>query len=830
MRKLLVAVVVLLVLVGAVAFAASKLNTYLQDNREWLAGQVSAALGRPVSFDEIGVSFRGGLGARVTDLSIGDDAAFSKDQFLQVARADVVVKILPALRGSYEVKRVVLDAPTVNVIRGKSGFNFESIGKAGDRPAAESTAPPEPEAEAGGSEAIPLLVSLMEIRDGRLSFVDRTTSPATEMVVEQLDFSASDVGFDSPMSIDLAMAVLGSDRQNISVDGTVGPLGSPQAAAQAPINLDVQVGPVVIDRLKKLPMVGESIPLELSCPDPISVSVDVSGKADAPSVVVSLDATDAGLRYGSVFDKPAGTTLSMQADVAQSGDRIDISSLVLRLAEAKFNGSGSVGTGPGAAIDFRLKGAGVPLAGWGRVFSAAKDIDVGGSLDLDVGAKGSAAAGIPALNGTVGLAGVRAVQPGGGIEISDLTTQLALKGDRVELPKTQLKVGGQPVTVAATVTSLKDLSAEVSIAAAKLPLAAVGAAGEGVKREEVVEGLQVEATVHSAAAGPRARASVRSSAGSLRDVAYQQLDVEVGVADERASLKQLSVKAFDGLVTGAGSVDMAKANAFAFRGRLVGLDVAAIVDYLGAASALRMTGKVNGDIALDGSGSDQQAILQNLTGDGSLQVADGVLKGVNLAEEVLRSVTGVPGLSQLIGPKTRQKYPSLFSESDTVFEALGGKMNIAGAVVNLKDLELAARDYRLSGAGTVGFDKQVDIGTTFTASQALTGDLLGSVKEVKYLLDGSARFALPVRLVGVLPEVRVRPDTSFIAQKLSGALVSEGLDKGLDALFGKKKGEKAASSPEPQSGEPAPKQPAKPEDAGREMLRKGLEGLLGGGR
>jgi AsmA protein len=243
-----------------------------------------------------------------------------------------------------------------------------------------------------------------------------------------------------------------------------------------------------------------------------------------------------------------------------------------------------------------------------------------------------------------------------------------------------------------------------------------------------------------------------------------------------------------------------------------------------------MTGKLNGDIALEGSGSEQQAILRNLAGDGSVEVADGVLKGVNLAEEVLRSVTGVPGLSQLIGSKTRQKYPSLFSESDTVFEALGGKMDIAGGVMNLKDLVLAAKDYKLSGAGTVGFDKRVDIGTTFTASQALTEDLLGSVKEVKYLLDPSGRFALPVRLAGELPEIHVRPDTTFIAQKLSGALVSEGLDKGLDALFGKKKGEKAANTPGAESGDQAPKQPAKPEDAGKELLRKGLEGLLGGGR
>ena len=65
MRKVLILGAVLLVLIGGLFVAASNLNRYLEDNREWLAQQASSALGRPVTFDKIGVSLRGGLGARV---------------------------------------------------------------------------------------------------------------------------------------------------------------------------------------------------------------------------------------------------------------------------------------------------------------------------------------------------------------------------------------------------------------------------------------------------------------------------------------------------------------------------------------------------------------------------------------------------------------------------------------------------------------------------------------------------------------------------------------------------------------------------------------------
>ncbi len=831
MRKVVVALVVLFGLVGLAAFAVFNFDTYLQDNREWLAQQASDALGRPVAFDEVGVSFRGGLGARIGSLSIGDDPAFSKERFLDVGRANVVVKILPALRGRYEIDRIVLDSPRVNVIRDKSGFNFDSIGASGDGEPAEGASSTTVGEPASGGEALPLLVSLLEIRDGYFGFTDRTVTPASELVVEQLDFSASDVGFDSPVSIDLAMAVLGFSEQNVKVAGTVGPIGSPENVSRSPLDLAVDLGPLIIDRLKTLPVVGGSVPAELSSPDPMLLHVDVTGNADAPIVKVAFDASDAQLGYGNAFHKPKGVRFALDAEVAQGADRIDVSAIVFRLAEAKLTGGGWIGSGSSSPIDFEIKGAGLPLAGWGRLVAAAEGLDVEGSVDLDIHAKGGLAAGVPALNGSVELEGVRAVQPGGGIEISDLSTRIALNGDQVEIPPTHLKVGGEPVTLSATVSSLRNLAADVSLSAAKIRLAAVGAAGEGVNEDEFLGDLEVKAALRSASGRPQVRASVRSSAGSLRDVPYSKLGVDVGLVGDVASLKKLSVEAFDGLVTGDGSYDMSNPDkpAFGFRGRVSGVDVAAVTEYLNVASSLRMTGRVNGHVELDGRGTDAEQIMQSLVGDGSLQVKDGVLKGVNLAEQALTSITGIPGLSQLIGTKIRKKYPQLFSASDTVFDALGGEVNVAEGAANLRKLVLEAKDYGMGGDGQVGFDGKVDIQTMFLASRGLTEDLLGSVREAKYLVDANGRFELPLRLTGKLPEIGVRPDGDYVAKKLSNALVASGIEKGLGAILGKKgsKGGANTAKPGDQQGQ-LDGEAEEPADATERLIRKGLDGLFGG--
>ena len=827
MRKLLILLVVLLVIVTGFSFAAYNFNSYLQDNREWLAEQASTALGRPISFDEIGLSFRNGLGARLGNLSIGDDPAFAKEDFLKVGRADVLVKLVPLLSGRYEIQQIVLESPEVNIIQSGKGFNFDSLGQSGGKPSQEQTGATAPST----GEALPFLVSVLRIRDGRVHFVDRTAAKPSEMLIEKLDFSADNVGFDTPVSLDIAAAMMGFNEQNFEVDGTVGPLGSPDAAMRAPVDLDVKIGPVVIDRVKKMPVLGESVPPELSSPDPVSVGVGVTGTLGAPTVKIAFDATQAALRYGAVFSKAKGARLSLEADVAQAKDRVDIGSFVLQLAEATLNGGGTIGTGNAMPIDFKVKGAGLPLDGWGRFFAAAEGLHVSGGMDLDVHAQGSMAAGAPALTGTLRLQDVSAKQPGGGIEVSGLTTTVALQGDRVEIPPTDFRVAGEPVNASASVKSLKKLAADFTVSSPSLRLAAIGAGGEGLKQEEVLHGVDVKGSYRDEAGTPRLRAQVRSSGGVLRDIAFTDLSALVGLVNQRASLKQLSLKTFDGSVVGDGAYDLGSSNpAFSFDGKVNGLDVAKLVDFLDLGHLVKMTGTLHGDLELDGKGSEMEQITKAMIGNGSLRVDDGVLKGVNIAESVLSSITGVPGLSALIGPKIRNKYPQLFEMSDTVFEKLGGRVKISGGQADLRDLVLAARDYTLSGDGTLSFENILNLATSFVASEKLTQDLVGSVKEVKYLLDANGRFRIPLRMVGAMPTLRPQPDTQYVTKQLTGALVSTGVEKGLEAIFGKKKEQPAEgdTAGAEKKAEANQQEPVKVEDAAKQILQRGLGELFGG--
>ncbi len=875
MRKILILGAVLLILAGALFVAANNLNRYLADNRDWLAERASSALGRSVAFDEIGVSLRGGLGARVSAVEIGEDPSFGDGAFLRADRVDAVIKILPALRGRYEVARVEIDAPEVSVIKTRSGFNFDSIGRAaGDR-----ARRPESDDPAG---ALPLLVSSLRIRDGRVRFVDRSASPASELSVEQLDFSASDVGFERPIQLDLAAALLGVAEQNVRVEGTLGPLGVPEAAARAPVDLRVDLGPLVIDRLKQLALIGGSIPAELSSPDPIALRVKLSGTADALDTEVSMDASDAAIAYGDRFAKPRGVRLALDADVKRQPDAIEVAGLDLHLAKAHVTGRGRIGLAPGNPVDFELTGRDVALDGWGRLIPAARAVETEGAVDFALAAKGPVAAGrIPRVEGTFGLRRVGVAQPDGDLRIEDLTTTVTLKGDRAEIPATDFKLNGSPVRVAATVKQLGNLDTDFELSAPALDVAALGAAGEGVKRREILENLELRGNFRRAESGPRLDATFRSTGGSLRDIAYQTLDGRASLRGPMLTLERIALAAFDGSFEGSGRYDMAKPDepAFGFRGELKRVDVAALAAHFGAGRILQMAGRLDADVDFAGRGAEWEAIRHALTGTGALAVEDGVLKGVNIAESALGGLTGIPGLSNLISPNVRTRYPELFGMEDTVFEVLSSKMKLGEGRALFEELVLAARDYRLDGRGTVGLDRILDLGMTFVASQKLTEDLVRGTKEIRYLTDANGRFSLPLRLAGSMPKIRAQPDVQYVAQQLSSSLVQTGLSKGLDALLGKKRasepaakpagepaaqpaGEPAARAPaqpapaRPDAGEPAPAQPEvaeqapapaeqppaqaeqppaqaekppAPADPAEELIRRGLGALLGGG-
>ena len=825
MRKVLIAlVVVFALLAGAVAYALSNLNAYLDENREWLAGQVEAALGREVSFEDVSVTLGWGIAAQVTKLRIADDPEYSKEDFVKADDVQVSVNLWPALFGRYEVGRILLDAPALTVIRSNEGFNFDSIAKkTAEEPAPAPAEPeaPEAEGEAAAQPAAAFLVAKTEIRGATLRYVDRTRKPAAEIRIDQLDFSASDVSLDSPIGLQMAAALLGAKEQNFELSGTVGPLGSPPAVEQAALDLAAELGPLVVDELKKNPLLADAIPPELSAPDPMRLAVKLGGTVNDPRVQSTFDATSAALRYGESFVKPKGIPFSVSVDATRSAETLKLASLAFRLADLEVKGQGTITTGETPFVNLELDSNRAPLSGWNRFLPALEGHDVSGEFELHVKAEGPVGGErTPKLEGSLALSGVNARLEGSPHQIEGLTTKIDFREDSLVLPPTKFQLGGSPLEVEARVASLEGRRGTFALRSPGLRAASLGVAGDEVKKEEVIRGLDLSGSFEAPAEKPPlVEGKLRSDAGTLRDIDYQKLLADFALREEVATLDKLALEAFDGTYDGGGRYDMRNADApqFDFRSKIRGMNLKGLLGTQMPGAEEKIEGTLEADLQLAGSGKEWEVIREKLVGEGRVDVKEGKLKDVNLAEQVLTGVTGIPGLSNFVSERTRQKYPEIFSTGDTAFEKLGGSVQIANGRATTDDITLAARDYSILGKGTFELVNRLDFTATLVASEKLTLDVTEDVKEAKYLRNEQGRIAIPFRLTGSLPDVKPRPDTEYIAKAIGRAAVEKGIEKGLDKLLGgKKKTDEAGETGTEES-----------EDPGREMLRKGLEGLFG---
>jgi len=193
--------------------------------------------------------------------------------------------------------------------------------------------------------------------------------------------------------------------------------------------------------------------------------------------------------------------------------------------------------------------------------------------------------------------------------------------------------------------------------------------------------------------------------------------------------------------------------------------------------ATYVTGKGNVSLNLSGSGSDTASIKRNLDGNGSIQLQDGVLQGVDVSA-VLASI------ETMIRSRRVQSLPE---GGSTAFEESAATLAIASGVISTNDLRVKAPGWALAGTGILA-----DLG-----NDTIDFDLLVSVDEstvtsaeTEYDLGG---YALPIACSGALQSPRCLPDAQQILAAAVGSALQQRLGNFLqDRLGGSRTGEEAA--------------------------------------
>lgn len=367
-----IVVAVLLLIAIALPFLIN-VNSF----RPKLESELTEALGREVKVGNLSLSILSGS-VSAENLSIADDAAFSKDPFIRAKSLKVGVEVMPLiLSKALHVTDVTLDQPEIDLLRDASGkWNFSSLGNK-----SESAAKPAP--ASGSSSAPDLSVSKLDVKDGRLS-VNRANSSIKPHVYDNVDISVRDFSPKSqfPFTITANLPAGGTAK----LDGKAGPIDTSDVSA-SPIQAQISVKG-----------------LDLTASGFVEPSTGIAGVADFDGMLNSdghvlrtsgtLKAAKLKLSVrGTPATQPVGVKYATDFDLQKQSGTLTQGDVTLGKALARLTGAYQ-SQGESTILNMKLNADGMPvddlqamLPALGIILPSGSKLQ-GGTLSVNVGIVG----------------------------------------------------------------------------------------------------------------------------------------------------------------------------------------------------------------------------------------------------------------------------------------------------------------------------------------------------------------------------------------------------------------------------------------------------------
>ena len=178
---------------------------------------VEDALNRRIDVGEVRLSLVPTPSIRLSNLRVSDNAPFADNTFFAAEQVRLRLKLLPLLRGHFEVTELVLDKPVFNLLKRPDGtFNYSDIANK-KAPAAqqrevrkktEATKPTE-------AVAVPLLLPRnVSIRSGQVNLITKGQTPVN---IKGIDLSLREFSSEAPFPFQAAFSYPG--LKTISLEG-----------------------------------------------------------------------------------------------------------------------------------------------------------------------------------------------------------------------------------------------------------------------------------------------------------------------------------------------------------------------------------------------------------------------------------------------------------------------------------------------------------------------------------------------------------------------------------------------------------------------------------
>jgi uncharacterized protein involved in outer membrane biogenesis len=342
-----------------------------------------------------------------------------------------------------------------------------------------------------------------------------------------------------------------------------------------------------------------------------------------------------------------------------------------------------------------------------------------------------------------------------------------IAGDRLDVTRLSALSSVTRLQGAGALTSMSRTEGQFTVAAEPLDLDELIAFTSAFARPAAAAAARSTAIP---AAPMRVTVTLTAPSGRVAAQPFRDLATTITMTDGAMSLAPLAVGALGGRFEGRVDADTrADVPMLRLTGRIDGLDVAEVLKASGSQGGI--TGRLGGSVALSAAGSGAEALLRTARGSIAAAITNGTMPRLELVRPIVLAF-GKPSGAPAEG-------------SGSAFSRLGGTFALANGVINCNDLTMAARDFDVSGRGSLAL-----------ASSALSarGDVLLSSEltaqagtDLRRYAQENGRVVVPATIGGTLQRPAVTLDIAAATRRALGNELQRRTRSFIDDLFKRRK-------------------------------------------
>jgi hypothetical protein len=573
--------------------------------------------------------------------------------------------------------------------------------------------------------------------------------------------------FAQPRFTDVTLKVpcFGSSDYNAVLQGTM-ELPQSRAWDQVQIKGKLNVDPVNLTNLRRLPFLRQILPVDLVTDGPMSIYSQFEGSWERLRIGAYIKADKSELRYRDWVRKGAGSSARLRAQISRQKKGFVLQNSALTLGNSTMTVSGLFEETPESRLQLSLYNDSSKLTSWGHLISALSFYGIGGNVNWNILLeKKLALADGWSIRGKLKLADAELRHKESGRHVDQLSATISFLGKGARVENASFRLGSSRIAMAGDIEDLFQPSARYKLWSPKLnpsdlPTLPVG---HGTR----IENLTASGELHGQDGALLVQASLSSPQGSLQETPYRDLRADIAWSPAGTSFKNLSLTTLNGNLRFDGSWFSSNENSkrLELSTQIDAMDVQAVLKRVFPELANRLDGQLNFRGRFNTAIQNSHFAQRDLKGSGETEINRGTIKDFNLISQVFLRGTDAAAASR-ISSLFPTSLAVLLDQPDTSFDTFKASFTVEQARVRSDNLLLSTPDYTITASGWMDLDGATRLNGSLVLTPRLTQELQRDYRMIRYLLDRRGRLAISFRLEGTLPNVKVRPENRALAQAL----------------------------------------------------------------